>query len=225
MEESGVSKIKGESFFIDILVLFIAVLVAGLFTFCSALIAEHATGYTNSCLMFSCYFILMITFIDVFAPHRAFFSLVVLWQFYRNLNFAYDTWPNELLQQRRIDNNLLFSCIHLVFSTLICFPLAHRLQFMGICFVLGTVSIFQVNPGNDDEEWTQTANMIIFCILYSIAHVVRRLENGNVETVVFQCVWALQTNNFILLGVGMVLQLLVYNYLLFSQSTQTDKNK
>lgn len=225
MEESGVSKTKNESFFIEILVLFVSTLIVGLFTFCNALIAEHAVGYTNSCLMFGCYIILSLSFIELFNAHQSFFALAVVWQFYRNLDVRYDTWPSEAIQHYRTENNLLIGFLHLLFSSLLCFPVAYRIQTMGICIVLGALSLFQVNPGNDDEEWTQTINVIIFCILYGIAYIVRKLENGNVDTVVYQCIWALQTNNFILLGAGMLLQLIIYNYRLFYQSLQTNKNK
>jgi len=224
MEESGESKPRSDAFFVDILVLFISALVVGLTTFICAMVAEHSTGYTNSCLMLTCYVMLMLSLVDVFSSHRSLFALVCIWQFYRNLSFQYDEWPDSGFQMKRDDLNIMVGIGHLLFSTLLCLQRT-RIQTLSILFVLGGLSTFQRNPGNDDEEWIQTLNVCAFCFLYCVAYVVRRLEKGLTDSVTFQCVWALQTNNFVLLGVGMLLQLLIYNYVLFSQSRQENKTK
>lgn len=211
---------KNPNVYITILVAFISTIMVGIFTFCNALIAEHEQGYTNSFLVMTLYLFLALGSTKLFSDHRLFFVLVAIWLFYRNMTFSYDIWPQGEHQEIRKRFNYVAAGLILLLSCSLCFDVENQIRTAITLSIIGIVSGIQLNPGNDDEEWAQTANVIIFCFLYLTAFFVRRFESDRTELVAIQSLWALQSNNFWFLMGGTILQLCVYSIVLFSHSKQ-----
>jgi hypothetical protein len=211
--------------YVSVLSAVISVVVAGILTFCCALIAEHEQGFTNSALAITVYVFLALSSTALFAEHRFFFAAVAVWLFYRNLGFEYDVWPVGEWQTARVKFNTLISIATLLCSTALCFDARNNFRTAALLFVFGCFSALQCNPGNDDEEWAQTANLAVFCFLYLVSFFVRRFDNyDNPHLVAMQSLWALQSINFVFLTGGVIFQLCIYVLLLFSQ-TKSQKNE
>lgn len=208
---------RNPDIYATVLIAAIAVIVSGVLTFCAALVTEHEEGYANTVLMFSTYVMLTMGHSNTFSDHKLYFATVSLWLFYRNLPFEYDVWPVEKWQTLRHQSEMVLVGISLLFSCLLCFDVENRLRSVALLILLTLISALQTNPGNEDEEWEQTLNLVIFMFLYLTSFFVRRLANHSTEFVVLQSLWALQTNRFSLLAGGVIVQLCIYVYILFSQ--------
>ena len=210
---------RNPNVYITVLASVISLIVAGMLTYACALIAEHEPGYANSLMMFTSYvFLALASTWKEFSEHRFFFMLVALWLFYRNLGFEYDEWPDAESQQLRSKYNTVLGGAALCLCMLLCLNAEHRLRFGAVVLLLGIASLLQRNPGNNDEEWAQTANLAVFCFLYATSFFVFRLQSKETDIVAAQSLWALQTNDWRLLVFGMLLQLCVYVYLLFAHA-------
>lgn len=210
---------RNPNVYVSVLAATISIILAAILTFCCALIAEHEQGYTNTAIVFSIYAFFALSSINLFADHRFFFATVAVWLFYRNLGFEYDQWPVAEWQHQRMRFNTLAAIFSLLFGTALCFDARNHIRTALLLFVLGCISAVQINPGNDDEEWAQTANLAVYCFLYLISFFVRRFESIETTSLVaMQSLWALQSDNFVFLTGGTIFQLCIYVYVLFSQT-------
>lgn len=210
---------RNPNVYVSVLAAAISVIVAGILTFCCALIAEHEQGYANSAMVLGVYAFFALSSTNLFADHRFFFATVAVWLFYRNTGFEYDQWPVAEWQSLRIRFNTMSAVFSLLFGTALCFDPRNHIRTALLLFVLGCFSAFQLNPGNDDEEWAQTANLAVYCFLYLVSFFVRRFDSPEITNLVaMQSLWALQSDNFVFLTAGTIFQLCVYVYVLFSQT-------